>query len=128
MNMINDIDILFEEIRKRREMSKFAKDNDYGYAETEVTQAEPPSKVDILAGHLAPKTVDPFENGDVIKFKVHAGRTYSYAALKAAGMFYATGDSSLVARSGMTFKQFLDVLNRDDVSDIRISSEWRDVQ
>lgn len=107
----------------------FADTNDYGYTDKEPTQAAPPSKGEQLGRLINEKVKDPFHDGDVVKFVVLARYEYHYAALRAGGKWYPTGSSSLVPSGPLTYRRFVEeVLNREDVTGIEISTGWEPVQ
>jgi len=89
-----------------------------------------------LAKALKNKTADKFETGDVIRWR--SADRFAYAAIKADnGWWYITGNGrwyhSLATvlpgttSNAFSYEAMLKILNRSDVSDIRVASGWGEI-
>lgn len=65
---------------------------------------------------------DPFDDGAVIQFEKQFGngRLYSYAAIRADGLWYTTGPRSPKGYTWEDFTQFL----ADGVDEIWVAADW----
>lgn len=91
------------------------KGNDEGIAQlaTKVTQ---------LKEVLKEKIVDPFDMGDAIRW-VSAER-YTYVAVKTPVGWYTTSNNYIIPKILDSYEELAEILNRSDVSDIYIATEW----
>lgn len=73
----------------------------------------------------ADKIRDPFNNGDVIRFKANlSSRDYTFAVLRAGGRWYSTGGGTYVPQGPISYKRLVEILNRDEVYDVEAASMW----
>lgn len=70
---------------------------------------------------------DGFEQGTVIRWI--ASERYTYAALKAGGLWYTTAQefNTRVPQS-VTFEKLLEILSRSEVSDVAVATDWEGVE
>lgn len=69
---------------------------------------------------------DRFDDGTAIRW-VSGGR-YTYAALKAGGRWWITGGSAtFYGKSVFTFTELVNILRRDDVSDVAVATSWETI-
>lgn len=85
-------------------------------------------KVEKLKEQITAHTVDPFADGDVIRW-VSGGR-YIYAAVKTPAGWYTTAAlkyNTFVPKQ-LEYEELAEILAKGHVSDVCIATEWTAVQ
>jgi len=72
---------------------------------------------------------DQFTDGTVIRWVSNGsrGQAYTYAALRAAGLWWITGGAGFYGSPAKTYEDLSKILARGDVSDVVVASAWTTV-
>ena len=98
---------------------------DDAFKDVIVESEEPgPSAIARLRGALAPRVVDAFEEGDVIRWK---SGIYQYAVIKAKGKYWFTGGGSWYGTRSVNYDDLIAILNRAEVSDVAVATAWAQI-
>lgn len=109
----------YGDVDKVREEPDVDARDDYATVEAEWRG---PSKADHLRTALQPKAIDPFVEGDVIRWT--SSDRYRYAVIKADGRYWFTGGGAWYGTRSVNYTGLINILNRAEVSDIAVAVAW----
>ena len=86
------------------------------------------SKISKLQSDLAAKTHDPFEVGDVIRWKAGPDGRYAYVAIRSTAAWYTTASPANYVGWCIGYDELVEALLRSNVVEIEVAATWVGVE